>query len=127
MQSVVSKPWGKEIILTETNLPYTGKIIHIQANHRWSLQYHDQKTETLTLISGQATLTLNDQSVNMEINHGYTIQPPTKHRLQAITDCIVFEVSSPETGTTFRLEDDYHRPDETDDIRSLTNRGWKHD
>lgn len=125
MHQLVSKPWGDEVIITESNLPYSGKIIHTKAGHRWSLQYHDQKIETITLISGRAQLILDDQTIDMVINTGYTINPLSKHRLIAVTDTTTFEVSTPETGTTFRLEDDYQRPNETPDVRSLTNRGWQ--
>ena len=113
MSTIVPKPWGEEIIFTEKNLPYTGKIIKINANCRLSLQYHDQKTETLTLISGQAIISLNDHDQPMETNQGYTIMAGVKHRLTAITGCQIIEVSTPEAGTTFRLEDDYSRPNET--------------
>ena len=127
MPITVPKPWGQEIILTDPNLPYTGKIATTKAGHRWSLQYHDQKTETLILLSGQGQLTLNDQTINMEINRGYHILPMTKHRFQAITDSTTIEISTPETGTTFRLEDDYHRSNETSEIRNSPNRGWHAD
>ena len=60
----------------------------------------------------------------MELQKGYTITPPQKHRIEAIEDSSIFEVSSPESGTTFRLEDDSARPDETEDVRSKKNRGW---
>lgn len=112
MSNVISKPWGSEVVLTEPNLPYTGKILKVLAGKRLSLQYHDQKTETLTLISGSAKIILNDTIVDMLPNQGYTIFPGTKHRVEAITDCQLFEVSTPEVGTTYRLEDDYHRSDE---------------
>ncbi len=125
MYQLVAKPWGEEIIITDASLPYTGKIAHTNAGHRWSLQYHDQKIETITLTSGQAKLILNDQTIDMVVNHGYTIKPMDKHRLMAITDATTIEISTPETGTTFRLEDDYHRPNETPEIRSSPNRGWQ--
>lgn len=125
MQQIIAKPWGQEIILTEANLPYAGKIAITKAGQRWSLQYHDQKTETITLVFGQAQIILDNQSIDMEINHGYTIHPNVKHRLIAITDSVTYEVSTPEIGITHRLEDDYQRPDETPDIRNSTNRGWQ--
>ncbi len=125
MSSIINKPWGEEILLTEDNLSYAAKIAHTRAGQRWSLQYHDQKTETITLISGQATLTLGDQKITMILNQGYTVKPQIVHRLEAITDCTTIEVSTPEKfGTTHRLEDDYHRPDETPNIRNSPNRGW---
>ncbi len=130
MQQIVSKPWGQEIILTESSLPYTAKILFIKAGQRLSLQFHDQKTETLTLISGQANLSLgsNQESVSekpMETQTGYTILPNTVHRISAKSDCQIFEASTPEKGTTKRLADDYHRPDETEKIRHSDNRGWQ--
>ena len=114
----VTKPWGEEIILTPPDLPYAGKILKINANHRLSLQYHDQKTETLTLIQGNALLYLgnspeNLQEIKMTTQESYTITPHTLHRLKALTDTTILEVSTPPIGTTFRLQDDYHRPNET--------------
>lgn len=129
MSTHIDKPWGNEIILTPTDTPYTGKIIYLNAGKRWSLQAHSTKQETFALISGQANLITgtdpqNLETTNMIILEGYTILPNTIHRLEAITDCTVFEVSTPETGTTLRLEDDYARPDETMEIRNSPNRGW---
>lgn len=130
MPDTITKPWGEEVLLTTPDLPYVGKIQRVLAGHRWSLQYHDQKTETFTLINGQAKLITGPDkdhlaAVPMEPNLGYTITPNIIHRLEAVTDCLIFEVSSPETGTTFRLEDDYHRPNETPEVRSSPNRGWQ--
>jgi len=113
MSQIISKPWGQEIIFTEPNLPYTGKILKISAGKRLSLQYHDQKTETLVLISGQAKITHYDKTENMEPNFGYTILANSIHRLEAVTDSQIIETSTPETGTTFRVEDDYSRGNET--------------
>lgn len=112
MSQIIDKPWGQEIILTTTDLPYTGKILKVNAGKRLSLQKHDQKTETLTLLSGIASIQINDQTTSMETNTGITIFPNTPHRLSAITDCQILEVSTPQIGTTFRLEDDYQRGDE---------------
>lgn len=118
MQQIVKKPWGQEIILTEPGLPYTAKILCLKSGSNLSLQYHDQKTETLTLIHGQANLARGNQpgQLNTEVmasQTGYTIQPNTIHRIEATTDCQIFEASTPEKGTTFRLEDDYCRSNET--------------
>jgi hypothetical protein len=52
------------------------------------------------------------ENILMEPGRGYTVLPGLKHRLCGITNVDVLEVSSPELGTTFRLEDDYRRPDE---------------
>ena len=122
-QRRVEKPWGWETLWAETP-HYVGKILHIYAGKRLSLQYHDQKLETQCLLSGQAMLVIGDadeplQQVDMEPGKGYTIQPFQRHRLIAIPDVDILEVSTPETGTTFRLDDDYARPDETEELRRL--------
>ena len=132
MPNVVNKPWGREVILTTPSLPYNGKLLYINAGSRISLQYHDQKTETLSLLSGSATITQGsaiDQltTTPMVIQQGYTITPNTIHRLAAETDSLILEVSTPEAGTTFRLEDDYQRLDETESVRSSDNRGWQNE
>jgi len=113
----VDKPWGYEMILTDPKSPYTAKLLFINQGEELSLQYHDQKTETLTLFSGQCKLIVgkNAQSLienNMEMRTGYTFDPGTVHQIKAITDCLIFEASTPEIGTTYRLEDKYGRQDE---------------
>jgi mannose-6-phosphate isomerase-like protein (cupin superfamily) len=118
----VEKPWGYELILTPPSLPYTGKIIHIDAGKRLSLQVHDQKVESWTLKSGDAKVMWdNEQGELIETTlvegQGFTSMVGQRHRLIGITDCDIFEVSTPEIGTTFRLEDDYKRPDETEAMR----------
>lgn len=118
----VQKPWGYEIIFTPANLPYTGKIIHINAGKKLSLQVHDKKQESWILKSGLAKIVWeNPQGALIETNlkedEGYTCAIGQKHRLVGVTDCDIFEVSTPEIGTTYRLEDDYKRPDETEEQR----------
>jgi mannose-6-phosphate isomerase-like protein (cupin superfamily) len=126
---IVDKPWGREIILTTPDLPYTAKILEIKAGQRLSLQYHDQKTETLCLISGEANIIWGTDQNNLTTEkmiqkNGYTIVPNTIHRFEAITDCQIYEASTGEIGTTYRLQDDTGRPNETEEIRNLPNRGW---
>ena len=120
----VDKPWGHEILLSPEDAPYTAKLIHVRAGHRLSLQYHDSKTETQTLVSGQGILVLEDASgtlheVPMQTGVGYSVAIGQVHRLCAAPDrdAVIYEASTPETGTTFRLEDDYDRHDETETER----------
>lgn len=118
----VDKPWGYEIHWVPADAPYMGKIIHINAGARLSLQVHDEKQESWTLMSGQAAaMWENDKGelvqTNLELGLGYNTQVGQKHRLIGISDCDVLEVSTPEKGTTWRLEDDYARPDETPEQR----------
>ncbi len=118
----VEKPWGYELIFTNDSLPYAGKIMHITAGKRLSLQVHDKKQESYFLTSGRCKLIVDNNKgelveIELEPQKGYTVMIGQRHRLQGITDCDIFEVSSPETGTTYRLEDDYQRPDETETMR----------
>ena len=64
-------------------------------------------------------------TIPMETGKGYTVTLGQKHRHQAITDCDVFESSTPEIGNTYRLEDDYSRPTETEEMRKAPNRGFR--
>lgn len=125
----VDKPWGYELIFTDEGLPYTGKLMHINAGKRLSLQVHDKKQETQILISGKCNSIIENVNGEMETiemipQQGYTMMVGQKHRLQAVKDSDVFEVSTPEIGNTYRLEDDYSRSTETDEMRKDPNRGW---
>ena len=93
------------------------------------MQIHDQKQETQILIFGKCNSIIENVSGEMETiemvpMQGYTMMVGQKHRLQAVEDCDVFEVSTPEIGNTYRLEDDYSRGTETDEMRKDPNRGW---
>lgn len=121
----VIKPWGYELIFTPPESPVTGKILHLDAGKRFSYQYHDKKQETLCLLNGKAKIILDGQESEMEPMKGYFIRPFQKHRCQGITDCDIVEFSTREEGNTVRLEDDYNRPTETEELRKLPNRGWK--
>jgi mannose-6-phosphate isomerase len=129
-QKRIVKPWGYEVIYSPDGSAQTGKILLVKAGCKLSLQYHDLKSETLCLISGQALIWLEDaagdlKTVPMEKEKGYHVTPGQKHRLEAITDAMVVEVSDPEKGNTFRISDDYSRPDETESLRASENRGWQ--
>ena len=118
----VEKPWGYEIHWAPEDKPYMGKIEHINAGARMSLQIHDQKQETYLLIDGRAKLIWENNEgelieTELEKGKGYSAMIGQRHRLCGITDCNIIEVSTPEIGTTLRLEDDYKRPDETPEQR----------
>jgi mannose-6-phosphate isomerase-like protein (cupin superfamily) len=118
----VDKPWGYEIHWVPADAPYMGKIIHINAGARLSLQVHDAKQESWTIMNGQAAAMWENNKgelvqTSLEPGMGYNTQIGQKHRLIGVTDCDVLEVSTPEKGTTWRLEDDYARPDETPEQR----------
>jgi len=113
----IPKPWGYEIVFTPPSLKRVGKILYVKKGHRLSLQYHDKKEETLCLLSGKAKIWLENRQgkilrLPMRPKIGYTIPAGQKHRIEAIKDSCVAEVSSPEIGKTFRIEDDYERETE---------------
>jgi mannose-6-phosphate isomerase-like protein (cupin superfamily) len=99
-----------------------GKILHINEGKRLSLQVHDQKQESWLLLNGRAKVIRDNVQgelieTEFEPGKGYSCSIGQRHRLVGITDCDILEVSTPEIGTTFRLEDDYKRPDETEELR----------
>lgn len=118
----IDKPWGHELHWTPDNLPYMGKILHVEAGKRLSLQVHDKKQESWMIMQGRAQVVWENNNgelieTELEPGKGYTCALGQKHRLVGITDCDIIEVSTPEIGTTYRLEDDYKRPDETEEVR----------
>ena len=108
----IDKPWGYELHWAKTDR-YVGKIIHIDKGHALSLQYHNQKDETIMLLSGKLLFEIqeNGQLVKYEIAPGrrFHVTPGTVHRMTAIEDCDVVEVSTPELDDVVRLEDRYGR------------------
>jgi len=76
----------------------------------------------MTLISGKAKLLIDGlygeiKEIQMQLRKGYTVQVGQRHRVAAVTDCEILEASTSEKGVTYRLEDDYSRGDETEQIR----------
>jgi mannose-6-phosphate isomerase len=123
----IEKPWGWELHWTPDETPYVGKILHINAGSRLSLQQHDEKRESWTLLAGRAAVIWEDKNgtlvqTELEMGQGYTCALGQIHRLVGLTDCDVIEVSTPELGTTWRLEDDFQRPHETPEQRALERR-----
>lgn len=119
----IEKPWGYELHLVPENLPYMGKIIHINEGCRLSLQVHDIKQETYLIMNGRAKVIWENEQgeltdTELEPEKGYTCAVGQQHRLTAITDCDIIEFSMPEQGITWRLEDDYKRPNETPEQRA---------
>jgi mannose-6-phosphate isomerase-like protein (cupin superfamily) len=128
-QKKIEKPWGHEIIYAPEEIGYAGKILFVRARHKLSLQYHDQKVETVCLFSGEALIWMENskgeiEKILMEPFKGYTISANQKHRIEAIQESYILESSLPETGTTYRVEDDFQRSNETEEVRKEENRGW---
>lgn len=109
----INKPWGYETVWAETP-KYLGKILHIMASKRLSLQYHKVKDETIMVQRGTLQLELgatkNDLKV-ITMNPGDTQHIPAGfvHRMSGLTDVEVLEVSTSEISDVVRLEDDHGR------------------
>lgn len=109
----VEKPWGHELIWAKTK-DYVGKVLHIKAGGKLSLQYHQVKEETIYVTSGKMLFVFeNDQGVMEEIlmlpGDAHHIPTGRKHRMIGVEDCDVFEVSTPHLDDVVRLEDSYGR------------------
>lgn len=120
----VEKPWGWEIHWVPENAPYMGKLLHIAEGKRLSLQMHDQKQESWFVLSGRVAVIWEDNAgalieTELQPGQGYSTKIGQKHRLMGLTDTDVLEVSTPEAGTTWRLEDDFARPNETPEQRKI--------
>jgi mannose-6-phosphate isomerase-like protein (cupin superfamily) len=111
MPKRIEKPWGHEIWFAHTDR-YAGKIIHVTAGHKLSLQYHDNKDETSHLIKGRMKLYQGPDNVAeiiIEVGTTWRNTPGTVHTVEAIEDSAFFEVSTPELDDVVRLEDQYGR------------------
>ncbi|MFL5577335.1 MAG: cupin domain-containing protein [Gemmatimonadaceae bacterium] len=110
----VEKPWGYEIIWAHTDR-YVGKVLHINAGHALSVQYHERKDETIYLLSGELKywVKLDDDAelrdVRLSVGQAFRITPGTIHYMEAVTDCDVLEASTPELDDVVRLKDRYGR------------------
>lgn len=108
----VQKPWGYELIFAKT-ARYVGKILHINCGETLSLQYHNVKEETLFVVRGELKLTIESDGDRRELalREGESFHIPSRliHRMEAIIDTDVAEVSTPELDDVVRLEDRYGR------------------
>jgi mannose-6-phosphate isomerase len=108
----VEKPWGHELIWAET-FSYVGKILFVKAGHSLSRQYHRVKEETMLLLRGEAEIELGEglalERRRLRYQESVHIPPGTIHRLIAITDIEIAEVSTPHLDDVVRIEDSYGR------------------
>jgi mannose-6-phosphate isomerase len=108
----VPKPWGYELIFAKTDR-YAGKVLHVNRGECLSLQYHERKEESLYVISGELKLTLewngDRRELRLRAGESFHIPPRLIHRMEAIEDTDVAEVSTPELDDVVRLEDKYGR------------------
>ena len=109
----VDKPWGHELIWAKTDR-YVGKILHIKAGEALSLQYHRVKDETIMVLTGRLRFEhfadgQPPQVVELGPREPFHITPGLRHRMVALADTDVLEVSTTELDDVVRLEDRYGR------------------
>lgn len=130
MVKIKLKPWGREIWFAQTD-KYAGKILEVKKGHRYSLQYHEQKSETQYIYSGKVKVTSGPdmehlEEITLEPGDKIDVAPMTIHRLEALEDSEIFEVSTPELDDVVKIEDDYGRSgkgnDQENDEKLHTNK-----
>lgn len=109
----VDKPWGYELRWAITER-YLGKVLHINKGEALSLQYHERKDEYLYLLKGAIDIELGGDdgkltTHRMKAGDTLHITPGIRHRMTAVEDTDIFEVSTPEIDDVVRLEDRYGR------------------
>ncbi|HUF92255.1 MAG TPA: cupin [Candidatus Limnocylindria bacterium] len=107
------KPWGYEDLWAITRR-YAGKVLHVTRGHQLSLQYHERKEETILLYAGRLILLLEDEAGTLcehwlEPGEARHIPAGRLHRMIAVEDCDVLEVSTPELDDVVRVDDAYGR------------------
>jgi mannose-6-phosphate isomerase len=112
-QRRVEKPWGWELVWAEAE-DYVGKLLFVRAGESLSLQYHEVKDESWLVQEGRATLELGEVGGSLatfEIVPGdaFRFRPRTVHRVTAVEDTLVIEVSTNHLTDVVRLEDRYGR------------------
>ena len=112
--SVLHRDWGREIIVIETP-HYLGKILHMNAGKKGGLQYHVKKDEAFHLWKGQAIVRYDTgdgilREIGMVAGETYHIPPGAVHQVEAIEDCVFFEVSTPVYDDRVRCEERYGLP-----------------
>ena len=110
----VEKPWGWELIWAHADT-YVGKVLFVRAGHSLSLQFHREKDESWYVESGRARLELGETGnpvLKTEVVSAgacFRYRPGTVHRVTAIEDTTIIEVSTPQLDDVVRLEDKYGR------------------
>ena len=109
----VDKPWGYELRWAITDR-YAGKVLHVNKGEALSLQYHERKDEYQYILKGSVDIELGDSdraltTRRMTVGDTLHITPGTRHRITAVEDTDIFEVSTPEIDDVVRLDDRYGR------------------
>ncbi|HEY6876133.1 MAG TPA: cupin domain-containing protein [Candidatus Dormibacteraeota bacterium] len=112
-ETLVEKPWGYEVRWAVTDR-YVGKILHVRKGEALSLQYHERKDEWLLITRGTVDVELGVEDGQLKTHRmsegdSVHLEPLTRHRITAVEDADIYEVSTPEIEDVVRLEDRYGR------------------
>ena len=112
--SRVDKPWGHEEIFALVDGKFCGKAIHVRDGHALSLQYHEQKEETISVQSGRLKVEIGLhedalETFELEVGESIHLLPGVRHRVTAIGDTVMLEASTTQLLDVVRLEDRYGR------------------
>jgi mannose-6-phosphate isomerase len=112
-ETLVEKPWGYEVRWAVTDR-YLGKILHVRKGEALSLQYHERKDECLLVVRGCVDTEIGGENGDLRTHRmregdSVHLTPGTRHRLTAVEDTDIYEVSTPEIDDVVRLEDRYGR------------------
>lgn len=107
----LERDWGTETFVAETP-QYLGKVLKMKAGTKGGLQFHTEKDETFHLVSGTAIVRFDDGrgdicAVYMRPGESYHIPPGAPHQVEAMTDCVLFEASTPHYDDRVRVEEQY--------------------
>ena len=109
------RDWGEELFIAET-APYLGKLLKMRAGTKGGLQYHSEKDETFHLLSGHALVRSDDGTGQLQVTmmlpgESYHIPPGAPHQVEAVTDCVFVEASTPHYDDRVRVERFYGLPE----------------
>ena len=110
----VEKPWGYELIWARAE-HYAGKLLFVRAGQALSLQFHREKDESWYVLAGRAELQLGNAGeavLKREVvgpGAAFRFRPGIVHRVRAVEDTTILEVSTPQLEDIVRLEDEYGR------------------
>ena len=108
------KPWGHEELFALVDGRYAGKAIHVTEGHALSLQYHERKEETISVLSGRLHVEVGEhesslEEFDLEPGESIHLRPGVRHRVTAVVDTVMLEASTTELDDVVRLEDRYGR------------------
>ncbi|MEM2918219.1 MAG: cupin domain-containing protein [Candidatus Altiarchaeota archaeon] len=105
---IVKKPWGREIWIANEQ-EYAGKILEIKRGFSTSLHYHKEKKETMYVLEGSAKIKFEKKDISLKEGQSIAINRSEMHKIIAITDLKILEVSTPQLDDVVRVMDDYGR------------------